>query len=106
MSETNDFNIHIMAAVAKFEAQRISDRTEETLKAAKARGWCLGVAGAANLKPDIEMRKEGADGFAQKFRGQIEGFTLRCLSQRQMVAELNNLRIRTTEGRSWSLVQL
>jgi DNA invertase Pin-like site-specific DNA recombinase len=106
MPETNDFNIHIMAAVAEFEAKRISDRTKEALQAAKARGQRLGVAGTANLKPNIEMRKAEADGFAQKLRGQIEGFKLRGLSQRQMVAELNDLGIRTAKGSGWSLIQL
>ena len=43
---------------------------------------------------------------AQKMRGQVEGVKLRGLSQRQMVAELNNLCIRTAKGSVWSLVQL
>jgi hypothetical protein len=64
------------------------------------------VAGAANLKPNIEIRKAEADAFAQKLRGQIDGFKLRGLSQRQMVAELNDLGIRTAKGNDWSLIQL
>lgn len=52
------------------------------------------------------MRQIVADGFAQKMCGQIEGFKLRGLSQRQMVAELNNLGIRTAKGNDWSLIQL
>jgi hypothetical protein len=39
-------------------------------------------------------------------RGQIEGFQLRGLSQRQMVVELNSLGIRTAKGNEWSLIQL
>ena len=39
-------------------------------------------------------------------RGQVEGFKLRGLSQRQMVAELNSLGIRTAKGNEWSLIQL
>lgn len=64
------------------------------------------MAGAANLKPNIEIRKAEADAFAQKLRGQIDGFKLRGLSQRQMVAELNDLGIRTAKGNDWSLIQL
>jgi hypothetical protein len=52
------------------------------------------------------MRQAAADGFAEKMRGQIEGFKLRGLSQRQMVSELNSLEIRTANGNEWSLVQL
>jgi DNA invertase Pin-like site-specific DNA recombinase len=106
MPEANDLTIHIMAAFAEHEAKRISERTKDALKAAKARGKRLGVAGAANLQPNIEMRQAAADGFAQKMRGQIEGFRLRGLSQRQMTAELNSLGVRTARGRGWSLIQL
>ena len=106
MPEANDLTIHIMAAFAEHEAKRISERTKDALRAAKARGKRLGVAGAANLQPNIEMRKTEADGFAQKLRGQLEGFKLRGLSQRQMVVELNSLGIRTAKGNEWSLIQL
>lgn len=64
------------------------------------------MAGAANLQPNIKVRQAAADGFAQKMRGQIEGFKLRGLSQRPMVAELNTLGIRTANGSEWSLIQL
>jgi DNA invertase Pin-like site-specific DNA recombinase len=106
MPEANDLTIHIMAAFAEHEAKRISERTKDALTAAKARGKRLGVAGAANLQPNIEMRQAEADGFAQKLRGQIEGFKLRGLSQRQMVAELNSLAVRTANGNEWSLIQV
>lgn len=106
MPEANDLTIHIMAAFAEHEAKRISERTKDALKAAKARGKVLGVAGSANLQPNIEKRQAEADSFAQKMRGQIEGFQLRGLSQRQMVAELNSLGIRTVKGNEWSLIQL
>lgn len=106
MPEANDLTIHIMAAFAEHEAKRISERTKDALRAAKLRGKRLGVAGAANLQPNIKVRQAAADGFAQKMRGQIEGFKLRGLSQRQMVAELNTLGVRTANGSEWSLIQL
>jgi DNA invertase Pin-like site-specific DNA recombinase len=106
MPEANDLTIHIMAAFAEHEAKRISERTKDALRAAKSRGKRLGVAGAANLRPNIQMRQAAADGFAQKMRGQIEGFKLRGLSQRQMVAELNTLGVCTANGSEWSLTQL
>jgi hypothetical protein len=95
-----------MAAFAEHEAERISERTKDALRAAKARGKALGAAGPANLKPNIEVRKASADSFAARLRGQIEGFKLRSLPQRRMVEELNSLGIRTAQGNCWSLVQL
>jgi DNA invertase Pin-like site-specific DNA recombinase len=106
MPEANDLTVHIMAAFAEHEAKRISERTKDPLRAAKARGKRLGVAGAANLQPNIEMRQATADGFARKMRGQIEGFRLRGLSQREMVAELNSLGVCAARGKDWSLIQL
>jgi DNA invertase Pin-like site-specific DNA recombinase len=106
MPDANDLTIHLMAAFAEHEAKRISERTKDALKAAKARGTRLGVAGAANLKSNVEMRQAAADDFAAKLSGQVEGFKLRGLSQRQMVTELNNLGIRTSKGNEWSLIQI
>lgn len=106
MPEANDLTIQIMAAFAEHEARRISERTKDALKVAKARGVQLGVAGAKNLKPNIEIRRQAADNFAEKLRGQVSGFKLRGLSQRQMVGELNGLGIRTINGGEWTLIQL
>lgn len=106
MPEANDLTIHIMAAFAEHEAKRISERTKDALAMAKRNGKALGVAGPANLKPNIETRSADADAFAEKLRGQIEGFKLRELTQRQMVEELNLLGIRTAKGGEWSLIQL
>ena len=106
MPEANDLTIHIMAAFAEHEAKRISERTKDALKAAKARGTRLGTAGVANLQPNMERRRAAADDFAQKMRGQVEGFKLRGLSQCHMVTELNSLDILTAKGSAWSLIRL
>jgi DNA invertase Pin-like site-specific DNA recombinase len=106
MPDANDLTIHLMAAFAEHEAKRISERTKEALAMAKKRGVPLGTAGAANLKPNIERRQADAAAFAEKLRGQIKGFELRKLTQRQMVDELNQLGIRTVKGGAWSLIQL
>lgn len=106
MPDANDLTIHLMAAFAEHEAKRISERTREALAMAKMRGVQLGVRGPANLKPNIERRQADAAAFAEKLRGQIKGFELRGLTQRQMVDELNQLGIRTARGGTWSLIQL
>jgi DNA invertase Pin-like site-specific DNA recombinase len=106
MPEANELTIHIMAAFAEHEAKRISERTKDALARAKARGTQLGRAGWANLRPKIEERKRQANVFARRLQGQVEGFRLRRLSQRQRVSELNALGITTQRGGAWSLVQL
>jgi DNA invertase Pin-like site-specific DNA recombinase len=106
MPEANDLTIHIMAAFAEHEAKRISERTKEALARAKARGVQLGITGRTNLKPNIQARRAAARAFANGFRGQVEGFRLRGLSQRDMVRELNSLGIKASKGGSWSLRQL
>jgi DNA invertase Pin-like site-specific DNA recombinase len=104
MPDANDLTIHLMAAFAEHEARRISERTKDALAMAKKRGVRLGIAGAKNLKANIQDRQTRALDFAEKLRGQIEGFTLRNLSQRQMVVELNQLGIRTATGKEWSQI--
>jgi DNA invertase Pin-like site-specific DNA recombinase len=106
MPDANDLTIHLMAAFAEHEAARISERTKAALAMAKQRGAKLGVAGAANLKSNIEERTANADAFADKLSGLIEGFKARSLTQRQMVDELNRLGIKTARGGDWSLIQL
>ncbi len=86
--------------------KRISQRTKDALAVAKARGKVLGTAGAANLKPNIEQRQQAANEFAEKLRGTIERMNITGMTQRAMVAELNQLGIRTAKGGNWSLIQL
>jgi DNA invertase Pin-like site-specific DNA recombinase len=106
MPEANDLTIHIMAAFAEHEAKRISERTREALSRAKARGIRLGITAQTNLKPNIEARRAAACVFADRLRGQITGFRLRGLTQRQMVAELNALGVGSPRGGRWILRQL
>lgn len=106
MPDANDLTIHLMAAFAEHEAKRISERTKEALTMAKKRGVVLGATGAANLRPNLKGRQADADAFAERLNGQVEGFKLRGLTQRQMVEELNTLGIEAPRGGRWSQVQL
>lgn len=101
------FLLTMLASVAEFERRRISERTKAALAAAKARGVTLGAAGASNLRRNVEERQEVADAFAMRLRGVLEGFKARGLSQRAMVAELNQLGIKTPAGgETWALAQV
>jgi DNA invertase Pin-like site-specific DNA recombinase len=98
--------IQIHAVMAEHERDQISARTKAALAAAKARGVKLGVTGPANLRPNLEARQEAAKRFVERMKPVLEGFELRGLSQRQMVAELNALGIKTPRGGSWRLKQV
>jgi DNA invertase Pin-like site-specific DNA recombinase len=98
--------IQIHAVMAEHERDQISARTKAALAAAKARGVKLGVTGLANLRPNLEARQEAAKRFAERMKPIFEGFELRGLSQRQMVAELNALGIKTPRGGAWRLKQV
>lgn len=106
MPQANKVMLQMHSVMAEWERDQISERTKDALAAAKARGVKLGVAGAGNLKPNIEQRQAEADAFAKKLHGILTGFKDRGLSQRAQVSELNALGIKTSKGGQWSLVQL
>ncbi|SAK48267.1 resolvase [Caballeronia calidae] len=106
MPQANKVMIQMHAVMAEWERDQISKRTKDALTAAKARGVKLGTAGAANLKPNVEARQQAADAFAAKLAGVVAGFRARNLSQREMVAELNALGIKTPNGSQWHRGQL
>jgi DNA invertase Pin-like site-specific DNA recombinase len=106
MPQANKVMIQMHAVMAEWERDQISKRTRDALAAAKARGVQLGVAGPANLRPNMETRREAADAFANKLAGVVAGFRARNLSQRNMVAELNALGIKTPKGGAWHRGQL
>ncbi|WP_273210088.1 recombinase family protein [Runella zeae] len=89
------FTIHILAAVAEEQRQRISETTKEALEAAKRRGVILGKNG----KVLSVANKQAAETFAQKLspllnRIKNKGITsVRAISQ-----ELNRQKIPTFRG--------
>jgi DNA invertase Pin-like site-specific DNA recombinase len=103
MPEANEMTIQIMAAVAQYEAKRISERTKEALAQAKARGVQLGNP---NLKADNTARIQRADNFAKNLKQTIRAYQNDGLSQREIVEQLNNTGVKTPRGKSWHLVSL
>ena len=106
MPQANKVMLQMYSVMAEWERDQISARTKAALRAAKARGVSLGVAGPANLKPNIEERQQAADSFAERLRGVIAGMRARDLKQRAMVDELNELGSKAARGGQWSLQQL
>lgn len=59
MPQANKFTIHILAAVAEYEAEMISKRTKAALESARARGVKLGKP--ENLTPEARARSARAN---------------------------------------------
>ena len=106
MPNANKVMLQMHAVMSEWERDQISARTKAALAQAKARGVVLGAAGARNLEAHRVTRSRDAQAFAARLRGVFEGFELRGLSQRQMVAELNALRIKAPRGGTWALKQV
>lgn len=100
MPQANNLTIHILAAVAEDEAQRISARTKAALEAAKARGTRLGnprwqesIAAARQAHSAGTVAPELLDMMRED---RTKGMTLRAIADR-----LNALGLRTAKGSNW-----
>lgn len=95
----NRFTIHILAAVAEEQRQRISDTTKEALKAAKRRGAVLG----ANAKELAIANQKAADAFALRLLPTVKRLRERgIITVRAISKELNRKKIPTYRyGGKW-----
>lgn len=103
----NDLTVHILAAVAQDERERISARTKAALAAAKARGTVLGNP---QLKPGTaetaararQHHQEQAQRRAEDLRPIINDIQREGLaSLRAIAGELNRRGILTARGKGW-----
>lgn len=96
--DVDPFMLHIHAAVAEKERNRIAQRTREALAAAKARGQQLG-------DPDIGRRNRvAADAFAESLRAVVA--PMAGQTTRSIAAALNARGIRTVRGAAWQSPQV
>jgi DNA invertase Pin-like site-specific DNA recombinase len=96
--DVDPFMLHIHAAVAEKERERIAQRTREALVAAKARGQRLG-------NPNIgQLRQAEAHERATGLRAIIE--PLRGLPANRISAILNEQKIATPRGGNWQATQV
>ena len=104
MPEANELTLHVMAAMAQYEAKMISSRTKEALAKAKERGVKLGKV--ENLQTGNRLRFQTAQEFAERLRPQLDDFKALGMSQRAMVDRLNALGVKTSAGCEWKLMTL
>jgi DNA invertase Pin-like site-specific DNA recombinase len=111
--EANELTVHIMAAMAQYERQRISERTKAALEAAKRRGVKLGpqpegVAaiirhGKRGRALALEAKARKADAFAQDVAPIIEALVAEGVSSTPALASALNARgIRSARGCEWT----
>jgi DNA invertase Pin-like site-specific DNA recombinase len=117
MPEANNLTVHIMAAMAEYEAKAISARTKAALQAAKARGVQLGGDHGDRMKirtqadkgaaASVAVRQEKAGKRAADVLEVIEDIKAAgAVSLRQIAAGLNERGIKTARGGEWSAVQV
>ncbi len=114
LPQANKLTVHVMAAMAEYEAQAVSTRTKAALAAAKARGVKLGgnrwniqsvalKGNAAGVQVRVERaRKRASDLLPVINAVQSEG----AASLRQIAAVLNERGIKAPRGGEWSAVQV
>lgn len=91
--------VHIMAAFAEDERDRISARTKEALQVAKSRGTELGKNGRYVLS---KQNKAQALEFAVNMQPVLKKLQKRGISTvRRIAAELNRLNIPSHNGKKW-----
>jgi DNA invertase Pin-like site-specific DNA recombinase len=93
----NRFTIHILAAVAEEQRQRISDTTKAALEAARKRGVVLGKHG----KIQARRNKKAADEFAHQLSPILRKLKNRGITTMRAIAqELNQQGVPTFRGDS------
>jgi DNA invertase Pin-like site-specific DNA recombinase len=104
----NKLTIHILAAVAEDERERISARTKAALAAAKARGQKLGNPRLADACAAVNAsRQEAACAFAAEVLPIIREIQASGISSLRGVANaLSERGVKTARGGAWTAVQV
>lgn len=104
MQEANRLTLHVMAAVAQYEREAISQRTKAALAAAKARGRKLGnPSPTASLARGKKTLAAKADAFAANIRPLIDRLRASgANTYRDIARGLNAASIKTARGCKWT----
>lgn len=109
MPEANHFTVGLMACLADYERELISERTKVALKAAKARGVVLGNPNLDNIRftdttaateariSKAKERNAEVKEIINEMRQSVEG----DVSVRQLAKMLNEAGYKTARGKDW-----
>jgi DNA invertase Pin-like site-specific DNA recombinase len=114
MPQANQLTVHIMAAMAEYEAKDISERTKAALAAAKARGtvlgglkWDLPSVGKQGREAAINARQAGAARYRVDVLPTIQDAQSNgAITLRQIADVLNGEGTPAPRGGKWSAVQV
>jgi len=114
LPEANELTVHIMAAMAEYEAKAISARTKAALAAAKRKGtrlgglrWNLASVSRQGRALALKVRQEKAGKRAADLLPVVEAIRSEgAASLRQIASVLNERGITTSRGGQWSAVQI
>ena len=109
MPEANHFTVGLMACLADYERELISERTKAALKAAKARGVVLGNprldevrntdTTAATIAKTAKANSRNAE--MLEIINEIQDSVSTALSTRQLAKHLNDAGYKTARGGHW-----
>ena len=104
----NKLTVHILAAVAQHEREMISERTKAALAAAKRRGIKLGNPSLTTAaKKGNAVVAQAAREFASNMLPMIREIQSSGIKSANAIAtKLNERKITTARGRTWTHVQV
>jgi DNA invertase Pin-like site-specific DNA recombinase len=100
---TTKILVTVLSMVSEMERELISQRTKNGLELARRKGKKLGNP---NIKPHVDKLKEESKKFSEGMRTIISGLVNQGLTQREIVDELNKLKIKTRRDCQWTLITL
>lgn len=104
MPTANKLTIHIIAAMAEYERDVISQRTVASLRSAKVRGVALGNPAISTIsRLGVAKNRELADQFACRLMPAIDALRATGVTSYSRIAEsLEAAGVRTQRGGQWS----
>ncbi|MCS3747794.1 DNA invertase Pin-like site-specific DNA recombinase [Xanthomonas arboricola] len=104
MPSANKFTIHVIAAMAEYERDLVSQRTKAALQAAKSRGTKLGNPGIRSAGVlGTAARVKQADEFAARMAPAVTALRASGMTSfRRIAAALNQSGSRTARGKEWT----